>query len=127
MDERLRLIGAIADAGVASIEVGSFVSPRAVPAMAGTDAVVAALQTPGPVHYTALIPEHERLRTGQGRRRPLRHHGALRQRGDGAKNVGMSMAQAEAATADILVAARADGSRSSPLFPLPSPVLRRRD
>jgi hydroxymethylglutaryl-CoA lyase len=33
--ERLQLIAAIASAGVNSIEVGSFVSPKAVPVMAG--------------------------------------------------------------------------------------------
>ena len=33
--QRLRIIRALLDAGVASIEVGSFVSPQAVPAMAG--------------------------------------------------------------------------------------------
>jgi hydroxymethylglutaryl-CoA lyase len=43
VEERLRLIEAIAAAGVRSIEVGSFVSPRAVPAMANTDRVVGAL------------------------------------------------------------------------------------
>ena len=33
--QRLRMIKALLDAGLASIEVGSFVSPQAVPAMAG--------------------------------------------------------------------------------------------
>ena len=37
MDERLRLIGALEAAGIRRIEVGSFASPKAVPAMAGTD------------------------------------------------------------------------------------------
>ncbi|MDX1733972.1 MAG: hydroxymethylglutaryl-CoA lyase, partial [Halioglobus sp.] len=34
--QRLELIQALVDAGVAAIEVGSFVSEKAVPAMAGT-------------------------------------------------------------------------------------------
>ena len=55
-EQRMRLIGAIADAGVSRIEVGSFVSPRAVPAMAGTDQLVSSLPTDGQTHYTALIP-----------------------------------------------------------------------
>lgn len=54
--ERLQLMTAIAGAGVGSIEVGSFVSPKAVPAMTGTDAMLATLPTGSPVHYTALIP-----------------------------------------------------------------------
>ena len=39
-DERLDLISALADAGLAGIEVGSFVSPKAVPAMAGTGELI---------------------------------------------------------------------------------------
>ena len=42
--ERLALIRAIAEAGVPQIEVGSFVSPKAVPAMAGTDQIFANLE-----------------------------------------------------------------------------------
>ena len=42
-EQRLQLIRALADAGLPAIEVGSFVSPRAVPAMAGTEAVIAGL------------------------------------------------------------------------------------
>ena len=44
LEQRLALVQAIADAGVPQIEVGSFVSPRAVPAMAGTDQVFASLR-----------------------------------------------------------------------------------
>ena len=56
VSERLRLIEAIGAAGVRSIEVGSFVSPKAVPAMAGTDEVVAGLSRSDGVSYSALIP-----------------------------------------------------------------------
>ena len=44
IEQRLALVQAIADAGVPQIEVGSFVSPKAVPAMAGTDQVFASLE-----------------------------------------------------------------------------------
>ena len=37
VDERLQLIASLEAAGIRRIEVGSFVSPKAVPAMAGTD------------------------------------------------------------------------------------------
>ena len=37
VEQRVELVQAIAAAGVPQIEVGSFVSPKAVPAMAGTD------------------------------------------------------------------------------------------
>lgn len=57
-EERLKLISSLVDAGVGSIEVGSFVSPKAVPAMAGTDKVVAGLPK-ADVDYSALIPNRK--------------------------------------------------------------------
>ncbi|TQV82673.1 hydroxymethylglutaryl-CoA lyase [Exilibacterium tricleocarpae] len=54
-EQRLALIDALLLAGVRHLEVGSFVSPKAVPAMANTDAVVAGLP-PQAAHYTALVP-----------------------------------------------------------------------
>jgi hydroxymethylglutaryl-CoA lyase len=108
VEERLRLIGAIAAAGVSSIEVGSFVSPRAVPAMAGTDAVVAALPAGCPAHYTALIPNmrgYELARAAGARSVTMVLYASD---GMARKNVNMDMAQAESVTADILAAARAD-------------------
>lgn len=53
--QRLTLIQALIDAGIKHIEVGSFVSPAAVPAMRGTDEVIAALPK-GDFHFSALIP-----------------------------------------------------------------------
>ena len=41
--QRLRMIEALLDAGLPAVEVGSFVSPKAVPAMAGAAEVVAGL------------------------------------------------------------------------------------
>ena len=54
--ERVALIGALLAAGVTAIEVAAFVSPRAVPAMAGAAEVVAALPPPGAARYVALVP-----------------------------------------------------------------------
>ena len=54
--QRLQLIQALVDAGVRSIEAGSFVSERAVPAMAGASEVFAALPKEGSVRYSALAP-----------------------------------------------------------------------
>jgi hydroxymethylglutaryl-CoA lyase len=54
--ERVALIGALLAAGVTTIEVAAFVSPRAVPAMAGAAEVVAALPPPGGARYVALVP-----------------------------------------------------------------------
>jgi hydroxymethylglutaryl-CoA lyase len=109
VDQRLRLINAIAATGVGSIEVGSFVSPNAVPAMAGTDAVVASLSGSDGVHYTALIPNmkgYELARAAGARSVTMVLYAS---EGMARKNVNMSMTEAEDATADILVCARKDG------------------
>ena len=53
---RIALVEALADAGLRSIETGSFVSPKWVPQMAGTAEVLAGL-TPRPgVDYPVLVP-----------------------------------------------------------------------
>ena len=58
---RVELIEALADAGLTSIEAGSFVSPKWVPKMAGSDQVFAALQPRAGVTYSALTPNMQGL------------------------------------------------------------------
>ncbi len=56
--QRLQLINALVEAGLPAIEVGAFVSPKAVPAMAGTDEIARGLNGNG-VEYSALIPNRK--------------------------------------------------------------------
>jgi hydroxymethylglutaryl-CoA lyase len=53
---KIALIEALADAGATRIEAGSFVSPKWVPQMAGSDAVIGALRPRAGVTYSALVP-----------------------------------------------------------------------
>lgn len=53
--QRLQLIQALVDASVPSIEFGAFVSPKAVPAMAGADEIARSLPK-ADVNFNALIP-----------------------------------------------------------------------
>jgi hydroxymethylglutaryl-CoA lyase len=53
--DRAALIRALVAAGVPAVEVASFVSPKAVPKMAGAADVVASLD-PGAAEFSALIP-----------------------------------------------------------------------
>ena len=55
-DDRVRLIEALFAAGVRHLEAVAFVSPRAVPAMAGGAAVLAAMSRPDGAVVTALVP-----------------------------------------------------------------------
>jgi len=54
--ERVRLVDALAATGLRAIEVGSFVHPEAVPAMAGTDEVLRAITRRPGVRYRVLVP-----------------------------------------------------------------------
>ncbi len=54
--DRVRLIEALVAAGVRHIEAAAFVSPKAVPAMAGAAEVMAAVPRSDTVRYAALVP-----------------------------------------------------------------------
>jgi len=53
--QRLELINALVHAGIDGVEVGAFVSPKAVPAMAGTDTICQQLSN-NDCHFSVLIP-----------------------------------------------------------------------
>jgi hydroxymethylglutaryl-CoA lyase len=55
LDQRRELIMSLVAAGVPELEIGSFVSPRAVPQMAGTDALAQTLPA-AKAQYSALVP-----------------------------------------------------------------------
>ncbi|MGE3620935.1 MAG: hydroxymethylglutaryl-CoA lyase [Acidimicrobiia bacterium] len=54
--DRVRLVEALVAAGVREVEVAAFVSPRAVPAMAGAAEVLAGVPRGPGVRYAALVP-----------------------------------------------------------------------
>lgn len=56
---KIRLIDLLADAGLRSIEVGSFVSPKWVPQMADTAQVFAGIERRPNVSYMALTPNQQ--------------------------------------------------------------------
>ena len=106
--QRLQLIEALVAAGLRSIEVGSFVSPKAVPAMAGSDEVIAGLPR-APVYWSALVPNR-------------RGYELAKATGIGAlglilatsntfneKNLRMTTGQTETTVLELIDACRADG------------------
>lgn len=54
--DRASLIEALVDAGLRTVECGSFVSPKWVPQMAGTDSVLATIHRVPGVSYPVLVP-----------------------------------------------------------------------
>ena len=55
VEQRVALLGALAETGIPELEIGSFVSPKAVPQMAGTDEIAANLPQ-AQLAYSALVP-----------------------------------------------------------------------
>ena len=106
--ERLQLIEALLEAGLPSIEVGSFVSPKAVPAMAGTADVVAGLPA-GKANYSALIPNRRGYDLAVGAGVQTVELVVASTETMNQKNINTSTEQAMANAADIINAARADG------------------
>ena len=111
--ERVALVKALLKAGMNHVEVGAFVSPKAVPAMAGADEVLAGLADveDNDAVFTVLIPNYKgyELATAAGVKSVcmvLYGSDAMAQ-----ANARMSREQAESATADILKQARTDGVR----------------
>lgn len=109
--DRVRLVRALLDAGMRHVEAAAFVSPRAVPAMAGADEVLAGLRDAGDATLTVLVPNLKgyELALAAGARSVcmvLYGSEAMAQ-----ANARMSLSQAEDATAEILRRARTDGVR----------------
>jgi hydroxymethylglutaryl-CoA lyase len=113
-DQRLKLVGALLDSGLRHIEAGAFVSPAAVPAMAGSAEVLAGVQNhpgAGESVLTVLVPNvrgYELAVAAGAKSVCLVLYGTD---GMAQANVGMNRQQAESSAAEILQQARADGVR----------------
>ncbi len=106
-DQRLKLIRALNLAGVEHVEVGAFVSPKAVPAMAGTDLLLDALAGDKGT-YSVLIPNMKgyELATAAGADTVVMVlYGS---EGMAQANVNRSRAQIEQVTEQILLEAMQD-------------------
>jgi len=112
--ERVQLIRALLVAGLNHVEVGAFVSPRAVPAMAGAEQVLTGLSEVADVDdpvFTVLIPNvrgYEMATAAGAKSVCMVLYGSD---GMAQANVRMSRREAEAATALILQRAHVDGIR----------------
>jgi len=106
--ERVQLIDALNAANVGDIEVGAFVSPKAVPAMADTDQVLQKL-TDSTSNLSVLIPNlrgYELALAAGAKCVAMVLYGT---EGMAEKNVKMSRAEAEDATQGIISRAKQDG------------------
>ncbi|EED35272.1 hydroxymethylglutaryl-CoA lyase [Luminiphilus syltensis NOR5-1B] len=108
VEQRQRLIASLVKTGVPEIEIGSFVSPKAVPQMAGTDQIAAALPETA-AEYSALVPNMKgyELALKAGIRTHAIAISATEQMNQ--NNIRKSLAETFTMAEDILVRAREDG------------------
>ena len=109
--ERVALIDALVNAGLPSVEVASFVSPRAVPKMAGAAEVVRALDLDR-ADFHALVPNRKgyELACAAG----IRSVGVVLSATEtmNRENINMGLGQAASVCAEVLQQARADGLKA---------------
>jgi hydroxymethylglutaryl-CoA lyase len=109
-EDKLQLIGLLADAGITSVEVTSFVSPRAVPQMADAAELLKQLIPARPsLRTSVLVPNLKGLERAAAA--GAREIAVVLSATDtmNLKNINMSLEQATAASADTLRQARALG------------------
>jgi len=111
--QRLELVEALIAAGLKHVEVGSFVSPKAVPAMAGAEQVVAGLPAIEGACFTVLIPNMKGYELASAAGACSVTMVLYGSEGMAQKNAKMGKRQAEAVTAEILQRAQQDGIRVS--------------
>lgn len=106
--DRARLVEALVNAGLPSVEVASFVSPRAVPKMAGAAEVVRALDLDR-ADFHALVPNQKGYELA--RASGIRSVGVVLSATEtmNRENINMGLDEATAVCAEVLRQARADG------------------
>ena len=106
--DRARLVNGLVDAGVPAVEVASFVSPRAVPRMAGAAEVVARLDLDR-ADFSALVPNRKgyELACGAGIRSIALVLSATETMNR--ENINMSLDEATGVCRDVLQQASSDG------------------
>ncbi len=108
-EDKLRLMGCLADAGLEEIEATSFVSPRAVPQLADAAEVMAGIARRPGTDYLALVPNlkgfERALAAG------LRHVAVFTAASEefARRNINMTIAESIAAFRPVAEAARREG------------------
>ncbi len=109
-EQRVALITSLLDAGMDHIEVGSFVSPKAVPAMTGTDRVLAELaEKQG--NFSVLVPNMKGYELAHAAGAKCVAMVLYASDGMAKANAGMTRAEAERVMEQILQRAANDGVR----------------
>jgi hydroxymethylglutaryl-CoA lyase len=109
LEEKLELLGAVVATGVRRVEVTSFVSPKAVPALADAEQVVGELKQWPDVHFSALVAGLGGARRAVAAGMPELEYVISASDGHSLANARRTSAQAVDAVADIAALAHEAG------------------
>lgn len=109
-EQRLKLINALVDAKVPEIEVGAFVSPKAVPAMAGTAELFAELNHSTSL-FSALIPNMKGFELAVSAQVPVMSLVVATSTTMNLKNIRMSTQDSIKVCKDVLKVAKEKGAK----------------
>ena len=110
-EAKIALVNALADAGLRTIETGSFVSPKWVPQMADSAQVFAGIARKTGVTYSALTPNLQGYQSARAAGADEVAIFGAASEAFSQKNINCSVAESLARFAPVLAAAKADGIR----------------
>jgi hydroxymethylglutaryl-CoA lyase len=108
-EQRLSLIRALIDANVPEIEVGAFVSPKSVPAMAGTAELFAELEYSSSL-FSALIPNMKGFELAMSAQVPVMSLVVATSNTMNLKNIRMTTEDSVKVSKDVLKVAKEQGA-----------------
>jgi hydroxymethylglutaryl-CoA lyase len=109
--QRQQLIEALFRAGLKHVEAGSFVSPKAVPQMAGTGELLRALQIPVDAQLSVLVPNMKGYELARDAGAGTVALVACATETMNQKNIGMGLEQTFAVAEAIIARGKAEGAR----------------
>ncbi|UTD29239.1 hydroxymethylglutaryl-CoA lyase [Bradyrhizobium sp. WD16] len=111
VEGRIAFVESLVSAGCKTIEVGSFVSPKAVPQMAGSDAVLRAVSHHSGIDFPVLVPNEKGYEAARAAGATLIAVFASASEGFSRANINCSIAESIDRFRPVLARARADGVR----------------
>lgn len=109
--QRQQLVEALFRAGLKHVEAGSFVSPKAVPQMAGTGELLRALQIPVDAQLSVLVPNMKGYELARDAGAGTVALVACATETMNQKNIGMGLKQTFAVAEAIIARGKAEGAR----------------
>lgn len=109
VETRIRFIEALVAAGLHAVEVGAFVSPKAVPQMAGSDEVLKGVSHIANAEFHVLVPNEKGYEAARGAGAKVVSVFASASEGFSRANINCSVAESIERFRPVLARAKADG------------------